>query len=592
MKAGIFLPLTIVPLLVVLAPAGAAAADCSANPCLHGDCVEEESAFSCICEPGWEGALCGSAYDPGLTPALTATTVCRTEGFDDDLGVLGFRFVGDADAGTAAASGGRLHLTSDGTQLYHGTDNGGLVSQTVTGDFRAEVQLLGFPVNAGGGYRRSGLTVRSGAGPNDQRVYIEYLPHHPVYNKSALMFDYRGASGASELASTKLGLALPLHLAIDRRGDTFTVWYSSDGINWLKPVGAAGGSIGIEMPATAEVGLMSASYDATVTLTSEFDDFELCQPRATRLPPRPEEVACVPGRPLDIVYLLDVTGGSTSYFGWNMTQLDAYRYAMRQIDGFVASALPGSRSALVTFRGGPAPAYATGAGATVLSSFSADFSAAENAAAAINGAALNPSTSSPLAHGLDRARDLLLDAGDPANQPVVVVLSDGSTNVDFAGRGPQHYKNAELQVLSAETGSGYRSVPEMGWLGGWNGAIATWDGEPLADAMHQALRLKADVPEVIVETLGIFINDARPDLLGFFADYGSGHTTIAYELDALDNGAYSIFDNLDCSAASSCEPSPCNNGVCRNQPGGAYSCSCLEGWTGEHCDEPSGGPGH
>lgn len=567
--------------------------ECAANPCLHGDCTDLFNGFSCSCDPGWSGLLCGSEFDPTLPFTSSATTVCRTETFDDDLGVMDFHFVGDANDGSAVVSSGRLQLTSDGTQLYHGTDNGGLVSQTVTGDFRAEVQLLGFPVNAGGGYRRSGLTVRSGTGPNDPRVYIEYLPHHPVYNKSALMFDYRGTSGtASELASTKLGLALPLHLAIDRRGDSFTAWYSSDGVNWIKPTGAAGGTIGFDMPDTTVVGPMSASYDSSITLTSEFDNFELCEPVAERLPSLPEAVTCDSGRPLDIVYLLDVSGGGTTFFGWDMSQLDAYRHAIGEINGFVDAALPGSRAALVAFRGGPAPAYTTGAGATVLSPFSSSLTDAESAANAINLLALNPSTSSPLAHGLDRARQLLVADGDSAHQPVVVVLSDGSTNVDFAGRGPQHYKNAELQILSILDDASYLSVPEVGWLGGFNGAISTWDGEPLADAMAQALALKNDVPNVIVESLGIFINaDSRPDLLTFFSDFGSGHLTTAYDLDTLNQGAYTIFDNLDCSTVSACEPNPCGNGgTCFNQPEG-FSCTCPPEWTGATCEEPAEGPG-
>lgn len=593
MRTASLTPICLALLLAAFLPAAAAAdVTCASSPCLHGSCSEDAHGFSCACDPGWSGLTCGSEFDPGLAATTTATTVCRTEGFDDDLGVMGFHFVGDADQGSAAVSSGKLHLTSDGTQLYHGTDNGGFVSQTVTGDFRAEVQLLGFPVNAGGGYRRSGLTVRTGTGPNDPRVYIEYLPNHPVYNKSALMFDYRGLTGASELASTKLGLTLPLHLAIDRRNNVVTAWYSTDGVNWIKPVGAAGGSVSVDIADTAEVGLMSASYDAATTLTSEFDNFELCQPRAERLPALPEPVACEPGRPLDIVYLLDVSGGGTSYFGWNMTQLDAYRYAIGRINGFVETHLPGSRAALVAFRGGPAPAYNTGAGATLVSPFSSTLSDASSAANSINVLALNPSTSSPLAHGLDQVRQLLLADSDPANQPVVVLLSDGSTNVDIAGRGPQHYKNAELQALSIYDNTSYLSVPQAGWLGGWNGPISTWDGEPLADAMAQALRLKADMPNVIVESLAVFVNmDSRPDLLDFFADYGSGHMAAAYDLDSLDVGAYGIFDNVDCSAPNACEPNPCGNGgSCLNMPEG-FSCSCPPEWAGPTCEEPATGPG-
>jgi hypothetical protein len=567
--------------------------DCSLDFCVHGACVDGFNSYSCICEPGWRGELCGTAFNPALPALVTATTVCRTEDFAGGAGTLGFGLVGDADQGSAVATGGRLRLTSDGTALYHGTDNGGFAHQTVTGNFRAEVQLLGFPVNAGGGYRRSGLTVRAGTGPNDPRVYVEYLPHHPAYNQPALMFDYRGVGGvASELASTKLGSALPLYLAIDRRDNSFTAWYSSDGVNWIKPVGAAGGTIAIDMPRTVEVGVMSASYDAAITLTSEFDNFELCQPTEERLPPVPEAVACVPERPLDLVYLLDASGGSTAAFDSGTSHLDASRQAIAQLDGLIAATQPGSRAALVAYRGGPAPAYATGAGATTLSGLTTSLSAVEAAAASINLATLNPSTSSPVAIGLDKARQLLLAQGDPAHRPVVVLLGDGAPNVDFAGRGPQHYKTAEMRALAIRDGFGFLNVGAVGQLGNWNGAISTWDGEALADAMYQALRLKADLPAATVHAVGLNATASyRADLLSFIAEYGGGRLFEAGDLAGLASGIEQLSAGLACVPVDPCDPDPCFQGFCSSEPDG-FSCACEEGWTGPYCEEPEEGGGH
>ncbi len=204
--------------------------------------------------------------------------------------------------------------------------------------------------------------------------------------------------------------------------------------------------------------------------------------------------------------------------------------------------------AIVSFQGGPAPAYTTGAGATVRSGLTTNFAAAEAAAAAINPATINPTTSSPLSHGLAAARQLLETTGSPAARPAVVLLGDGFVNVDRAGNGPQHYKNAEMAAISLVNGLAYRSVGQTAWLGNWNGPIATWDGQALADAMAQGLFLKQQLPNAGLHTLGLH-SDAmyRVDLLGFLADYGAGTYQEATDPGTLAAAVDAIYGSLTCS---------------------------------------------
>lgn len=493
----------------------------------------------------------GPACDIGAferAAGATATTSCEGESFTTGLGDLSFTLVGDADQGGAAVVGGKVQVTSDGSAFYHGSDNGGFLHRSVTGDFRAEVKLEGFPVNAGGGYRRAGITVRTGTGPNDPRVYAEFLPSHPSYGQSALMFDYRGLDGvAKELASTRLGLPTPLWLAIERRGNQLSAWFSPDRVNWTRPAGAAGGTVNIAMPTTVEVGIQQASYDTSVTLTSEFDDFEICRPNSESLPPLPSPVACNPAQPVDVLFLLDASGNQTSAFPGAASKFDAALQTMAQIGDELESLLPGSRAAVIAFKGGPAPFYTTGAGATVLSPFT-DFATALAAAAAPGVPASNPSTSSPLAHALSLGRQLLESSARPEARPVVIVLSDFFVNVDFAGNGPGAYRTSELQAISLLNGPAYRTVGQVGWLGNWNGAIRTWDGEALANAMAQGLFLKQQVPAVAVHSLGLRSGTPyRADLPAFLADYGSGLYRESTDMAALQAAATEIAADLICS---------------------------------------------
>lgn len=514
--------------------------------------------------PAVDVAACASAFDQRgtarpqgagcemgafeLTPGPIASTHCQRYDFSGGLGDLSFSLVGDADQGGVLTSGGRLQLTSDGSALYHASDHGGFLHRSVTGDFRIEVELTGFPVNAGGGYRRSGITVRTGTGPNDPRVYIEYLPQHPAYGEPALMFDYRGTDGvARELASTRRGLSLPLHLAIDRRGNRFSVAFSSDGINWVKPAGAAGGTVAIAMPAQVEVGLMQASYDTEVTLTSELDDFELCQPNPAPLPLLPAPPACDPGQSIDVVYLLDASGTAGAAFPGFASQYAAALEGMKELNDRLEAQVPGSQAAAIAFRGGPAPAYTTGAGARQLSKLTTSFETVEAAAAAQGVAATDPSTSSPLSQGLAKALELLQNEGRKGARPVIVLVSDGFVNVDGQGNGPGSYRTSEMQAISPISGLSYRTVGETGWLGNWNGPIATWDGEALANVMAEGLYLKETLPNVAVHTLGLHgAGNYRLDLLGFLADYGAGTYQEATGAASLETAVEAIFDQIRC----------------------------------------------
>jgi hypothetical protein len=483
-------------------------------------------------------------------PTSLVAQTCTTDDFNDlDLDGWTFSFIGDANQGGATQLLGRVQVTSDGTSFYHAPDNGGFLHRPVTGDFRAQIQLVGFPVNTGGGFRKTSFTVRAGLGADDPRVTIQYIPNHPTYNTSAMQFDYRDAAGVEhELASTPLGVGLPTHLMLERRGTVFSAYYSTDGgASWIRPLGAAGNGVTIAMPGTLELGMMNASYSATVTLTAEFDNFKVCSPAVVQLPPIPTGDLCAPGAAMDILYLLDSTGSMTFPFtGGGMTKLDAARQAIADMNDLIEASLPGSRGALVTFQGGFTPAYNQNNAVKVLSHLTTDFDALEAAAASIDVNAINPDATTPIAIALDRADLLFQNELDPDHQPVVVFIGDGWANIDLGGNGPGYYTFNEMSAISI---GAYLPPAQVAWLGNFNGALGTYDGQVLADAMDETLQLKDNHPDLRMFTLGVHSNATfRPDLLGFMALYTGGDFYDVTSVEDMVEALTGIYQDVDCGA--------------------------------------------
>ena len=482
---------------------------------------------------------------------IVSNQTCESDNFDDNnLDGWSFSFIGDADQGGAVAVGGKAQITSDGTTYYHDGDNGGFLYRSITGDFRAQVKLTGFPgLPTNGSFRKTSFTVRTGVGPNDPRITVQFIPKHPTYGVSAMQFDYRDAAGVEhELASTPLGIAVPNYLMIERRGTVFSGYYSTDGLSWVRPLGGQGNAVSLALPGTILIGMMNASYSATATITAEFDDFKSCTPNVIALPPVPPHGVCEPGTPIDILYLLDSTGSMTYPFtGGTISKLDAARQSIAQMNDLIEANLPGSRAALVTFRGAiNNPAYNLTSAVQVLSHLTTDFDAVDAAAASINQAAINPDATTPIGIALNRTYDIFQAEADPDHVPVVIFIGDGWPNIDNNGQGPGYYRFEEIQALSI---GAYLPPGQVAWLGNYNGPINTYDGEVLANAMQETLRLKTDIPNFLMFTLGVHSNATfRPDLLGFMALYTGADfydVTSAEQLVLVLTG---IYNGLDCGA--------------------------------------------
>ncbi|MCG8461369.1 MAG: VWA domain-containing protein, partial [Holophagales bacterium] len=363
--------------------------------------------------------------------------------------------LGDGTASLAEALGGDLLLTGTGSEMYHAADHGSFLHQTVEGDFRVEMDITGVPVDAGGQYRKGGLMVRTDLEPDAPRVMVQYIPHFPNVHAPgadypALQFDVRDETGLGfELASTVPHIILPVRVAIQRRGDLFSVFYSADGgASWIQPLGGAGGEVEIPAPAEMLVGASVSSYDPSQAATFRFADAGICRPTGEPRDPRPYN--CEEETPLDVVLLLDRSdsmarphGGAGD--GSDPSKLQSAVDALRELTSRLAGRTATTRIALVSFQGGSHPAVNLDSGAVVESSFT-DPASIDALLQTFDLPVMDPyqpQTTTPMALAFEEALGLVLRDRIPGHHGAVVLASDSLPNIDVLGVGPGGYAEAE-----------------------------------------------------------------------------------------------------------------------------------------------------
>ena len=482
---------------------------------------------------------------------FTGTVIngCLLDDFNDDTldVVFGLSDLGDAAGGAAAETGGAIDLTGTGTELYHGADNGAFLSRSVNGDFRVEVDLTGVPGDTGGTYRKGGLMVRESNDPNAPRVMVNLVPHFPdpaQPDTPALQFDVRTTQGGTpvEMASTVVGINLPVRVAIQRVDDQVTVLYSTDdGLSWIHPLGGVGGTIAVPMTDTVQAGMVVASYDAAQSATFRFDDFAVCQPGG--IAPVTVDLGCNEDQAIDYVYLFDISGSMLLNSG-DDNKMNTAKAALAQLSTTLAAQNDGSRVALVTYRGNDSRIFNLTQGAEIQSGFTTDFAAVDALVQVAGNDTISPSDTSrdtsTAAIGLARTLDLLMAERDPSHGVVLVWATDGLPNIDAEGRGHFEYRSFEVAAIDPSDGSGGWLPPGVvAWQGGFNPSIATFDGQVVADAMSRVIDLRADQGNLRIFPL-VPRTVASEALLDFAADHtqgtvlgGEGPAALAAQVPAL-----------------------------------------------------------
>ncbi len=164
------------------------------------------------------------------------------------------------DVGTTSA--GQLHIVANRNTNFGGSsDSGVLLYQNASGNFSIETKLSSDP---GTNFEKAGIMVRNNA---SNWVSLFYQAQN---GKQVELTTKVGGSANDNL---KAVTASPVWLRLERDGQTFTAYHSTDGANWT-----FGWSVGVALADSVSIGLVIADGNANADYAGDFDFFRVGPP--------------------------------------------------------------------------------------------------------------------------------------------------------------------------------------------------------------------------------------------------------------------------------------------------------------------------
>ncbi len=263
------------------------------------NCTERGSARSITMGPVYVGIFANSdnTGTPGaaLFDDFRVSTGSGISSDNFDSGVGGQWGNETLLRGSESAGGGTLAITPGWGDIVGTYDSFRYLHQApVTGDFSMTVQVLN--VLSGDNDANAGLMVRESLSPD--------AAHYSIFQTRGgnISREYRGSTGANANASTAPGSA-PRYLQLARRGNIFSSYYSSDGLNWtLRRTDTLN-----SLPPSLYIGLATSADNGAVGAAT-YDNFEICTYDESNLPDPPDPPEINPPGLRQCTELLSVSG--------------------------------------------------------------------------------------------------------------------------------------------------------------------------------------------------------------------------------------------------------------------------------------------
>ncbi len=181
-----------------------------------------------------------------------------------DIGSPGF-------AGSMSYSSSTYTLTGGGSDIWNAADQFHFVYQSMPGDGAVMAQVKSQQNTDP--WAKAGVMMRASTDPNAANVGIFATPGNGV------SFQWRSTTGGTSNNVAVGGLTVPVWVKLTRVGNTFSGYYSTNGITWTQ----VGTSQTISLPSTALVGLAVTAHNKATASTATFSGVSVASLAATAL---------------------------------------------------------------------------------------------------------------------------------------------------------------------------------------------------------------------------------------------------------------------------------------------------------------------
>jgi outer membrane protein assembly factor BamB len=166
---------------------------------------------------------------------------------------------GPVPSGDQSESNGTWTITAGGNDIWGTSDTFHFVWQQLAGNGVVDAQVVSQSNSSS--WAKTGVMLRQSSDPGSMYYAVFVTPGNGI------VVQYRNAQGGNTAQVKTSGVA-PVYLAVQRSGNTFTAYTSSDGNTWTQ---VAGSNITINMTGTLLAGLAATSHNSNTLGTIVFN---------------------------------------------------------------------------------------------------------------------------------------------------------------------------------------------------------------------------------------------------------------------------------------------------------------------------------
>jgi hypothetical protein len=308
------------------------------------------------------------AYKSGMSDSSVATGVYTINtGGTLPAGWTALDIGGPTPAGSSSESGGVWTVKGGGADITGSSDQFHLVSRDASGNVTIVANCTA--VQNTNSLAKAGVMVRDGTAANARYAAVFITPSNTI------RFQRRTSVGGTTANTSVSSQAVPKYLRLQRVGNVFSAYYSSNGTTWTQ----VGINRTVTMAAGVKVGLGVTSHAQGTLNTSTFNNVSV----TAAPPPAPTNLAATPGNAQVALtwtassgatgykvyystggnYYLAASPTATNYTHTGLTNGTAYQYYVTATN-FNGESSPSNTVSATPTGGGSPPSAPTGLAAT------------------------------------------------------------------------------------------------------------------------------------------------------------------------------------------------------------------------------------